>query len=206
VIPVGSYKEEMSAAQRKESPEKQTIDILFPMAMSMSFFLEGFRIRTNQLYQYQKQLTEFLDNLPDVAVRIKPVPNHDENSCATVQQFKRLKRAQVLSGMTLRECLKSFRINAVLLEYPSTTLFEVLGEDLEIFLLCDPVLPFSPEALDLLKKRVHYFETTADVIEAIRKWVTGDLPKKRDTAFMEKYVSKPDTRQNILKHIRALAA
>lgn len=206
VIPVGSYRELVEKKQRMAaSKDRQPIDVLFPIAESLSFFREAFRIRASELSRYQDELTTFLDGLAGIVVGIKPVPNYDENTCASIEKFKNLRNARLLRHMKLTRCLRRFKVKAVVIEYPSTPLFEVLGEDCEIFLLSDPILPFHAEALDLLKKRVHYFDTIESLKSSLCAYLQGKVASLRNDEFYHKYVAREETKQLILTTLATIA-
>ena len=79
---------------------------------------------------------------------------------------------------------------AIVSEYPSSPMFEVIGLDTEIFQLSAPNLPFSKEALELLTRRVHWFEEIDHMLEMLELWTNGSLKSKRDLAFYNKFSSK----------------
>ena len=81
---------------------------------------------------------------------------------------------------------------------------EVIGKDVEIFLMADPVLPFSPEALALLKKRVHYFEDIKEMQKALIEWKNENLPTRRNDEFYRKHVYRENTEELILNIINNL--
>ena len=90
------------------------------------------------------------------------------------------------------------------MDYPSTPLFEVLGENIDIFLLADPILPFTPEALILLRKRVHCFENIDELKDCLTKYTEGKIPSLRNNEFYHKYVYRKNTRSLILETINLI--
>lgn len=206
IIPVGSYRGYMKNNTERSNDNKETIDILFPITNSLSIFQDGFRVNPSVLHRYQKELIEYLDSnrLQKMRTFIKPLSGYSDENCSTIEMFRRLKNSKLLTNITLVECLEKFRVKAVVMEYPSTPLFEVLGENLDIFLLADPILPFTPEALTLLRKRVHYFENINELKDSLTKYTEGKIPGLRNDEFYHKYVCRKNTKHLILETINLL--
>ena len=106
-----------------------------------------------------------------------------------------------MANIDFETCLEQYDVRAVVIEFPSTPLLEAIGKDIEIFLMADPVLSFSQEALSLLKKRVHYFEEIKELQRALIEWKDGDLPPLRDQTFYHKYLFRENTEALILNTI-----
>ena len=206
IIPVGSYREYMKNNRERRIDNRDTIDILFPITNSLSIFQEGFRINASKLHKYQKELIEYLDSdrLQNMRTAIKPLIDYSDENCSTIEMFRKLKNSELLTNITLVECLEKFRVKAVVMEYASTPLFEVLGENIDIFLLADPILPFTPEALTLLRKRVHYFENIDELKDSLTKYIEGEIPHLRNNDFYNKYVCRKNTKRLILETINLL--
>ena len=100
-----------------------------------------------------------------------------------MQVISRLESVEVIEDMHLTDCLKENHVRAIVSEYPSSPMFEVIGLDTEIFQLSAPNLPFSKEALELLTRRVHWFEEIDHMLEMLELWTNGSLKSKRDLAF-----------------------
>jgi hypothetical protein len=205
IIPAGSVTGQGISERTAHTPKKKRIiDILFPITNSLSFFLEAYRINANQLHIYQRELIMFLDELSTVRVYIKPFVGYTDETCSTIELFKKLQKAKLLKNITLTECLDKYDVRAVVMDYPSTPLFEVVGKDIEVFLLRDPVLPFTPVALELLRKRVHYFEHIEDLKNALLQYVQSKLPSLRNDEFYDRYVCRRNARESILGTIETL--
>lgn len=196
IIPVGSYKEHQKIL-RWLQPKKK-VDILFPLTISLSITLDAFRIKSDTLTDYQLKLLQTLDQFTDLQIVVKPLPGYSDKNCSLFETLKNLEHVTVVPDVTFQEFLKRYQVQAVVIEYPSTPLLEVIGRDIEIFLLADPILPFSQAALDLLKKRVHYFETIEDLQQALIAWKNGDLPSLRNQEFYRQYVFRENTEALIL--------
>jgi hypothetical protein len=63
------------------------------------------------------------------------------------------------------------------------------------------VLPYEEKALELLRKRVHYFTEVDDMICQIDLYLKGKVQKKRDDSFLNYYIKKPKSKENILSFI-----
>jgi hypothetical protein len=106
--------------------------------------------------------------------------------------------------MTLNDFLGKYEPKAVLIEYPSQPLYEVLSSDVEIFFMNDPILPWEEQALEKLKRRVHYSENTEEMMSKLDLFFMGKLKPKRDDSFYRHYVYRKDTGERILQFIDKL--
>lgn len=203
IIPTGSYKEfEFVRSQSVDSKNKKTIDILFPLTNCISMFY-NLRVNAAELATYQVQLLDFLEGLKNLKIVIKPMPRYSVDNCAVCERIKNLRNVSV-STLSLRDFLKSYTPKLIIIDYPSTPLFEVVGLDIDIFLMSDPIKPFTEEALELLQKRVYIFEDIKDLKAAILQYNNGQLNKLRNNEFYHKYVYRKNTRSLILETIDSL--
>jgi hypothetical protein len=95
--------------------------------------------------------------------------------------------------------LEIYRPKAVILDFPSTPLYECLHEDVEILMMGDPINPYAEEALKDLSRRVHYTARYDEMEGLLRQFVKGALPKKRDTRFAEHY-AKQGKASDLISH------
>ena len=204
IIPVGSYKEYEKKQISKKNTPKEIIDILFPLHISISEFHGSIRRKADQFHFYQRGILSMLDQLVNHSVVIKPMPYANDRNCAVLGTIKKLKHAKVIWGMPFTECLQKYRVNAVVFEFTSTPLYEVIGEDIEIFTILDPNVPFGKKPLKMLQKRVHCFDTLKDLQEALSLYCKGALPKLRNDEFYLKYVYKENTSELILNTLENL--
>lgn len=182
--------------------KKKNIDILFPVTNSLSMLGVGMsRTPPNQLAERQTAILEYLNTLNDVKSYIKPFMLSNYDNCAVLPVLKRLQKLTIVDYMSFNMFLKKYYPKIIIIEYPSSPLYEALHLDSEIFLLNNPVLPYDEKALELLKKRVHYFTEVDDMIQQIDLYLQGSVPKKRDDSFLNHYLKKPKTKENILGFI-----
>ena len=194
-VPVGRSKQLIAH-------NKKRIDILFPLMMTFSVLSHGLvGMPPSKLAIRQIKLLEHLNSLKDIKVTIKPFRWSNFGNCGPLVVLKRLKRLQVDSNMDLNSFLQKKLPKAILIEYPSTPLYECLHLDIEIFLMNDPTLPYEEYALKDICKRVHYAESVEEMIKKINSFVNGKLESKRDNSFFNHYVYKKDAKKNILKQI-----
>ena len=106
--------------------------------------------------------------------------------------------------MYLTEFLEKYNPRGALIEIPSTSLFELLGLDIEIFLMNNYLCPFEKQALEKLKKRVHYSEDINEIIKNLDFFLKGKLVEKRDQTFYNHYVYKKNTKENIVQLVDSL--
>ncbi len=201
VIPSGSYYE--SLRQRKKRSTVKNVDILFPLTNSMSMFTIG-RINGFDLAQYQISILDYLENIPsNKNIVAKPFSEYNSENCAVFKKLKSLKKVKV-NTLHLASYLQIFTPKVVIIEYPSSPLFEMIGQEVEIFLMLDPVSPFSKDALSLLEKRVHIFSRVEDLFASLDDYLEGLMPKRRNNEFYNKYIYKADTEEIILNSITSI--
>lgn len=196
IIPVGKI------SGIKETANKRQIDILFPLTNSISIFDGGcLRTTPHELTLRQIYLLKYLESLKSKHIYVKPFVNSNYQNCSVLPVISSLKNVKLVNDLSLLEFLTKFKPKIVLLDLPSTPLYEVLGLDAEIFLLDDAGHPFESQALERLKKRVHYFTDLVEMIRNIDAFLDGKLEKKRDRDFFKYYVSQKIENKAILEFI-----
>lgn len=204
IIPIGSYKEHHQ--KKYWFGKRETIDVLFPLTISLPFTLDGVRLKPDLLTIYQHALLQTLENLDDLRIVIKPMLGYSDKNCSIIETLKRLRHGEIIDHISFLRCLRTYNVRAVVFEYPSTPLYEAIGRDVEIFTMADPILPFNPTARQLLEKRVHYFEDITKMQAALIKWSKGELPTLRDDGFYRNHVFRENTPQLILQTIEKLSS
>jgi hypothetical protein len=195
VVPIGRSKQ-LSANNNKK------IGILFPLMSTESVFAGGMKkMPPSKLAKRQIKLLEYLNTLKDIKVTVKPFRWSNFENCGSLIVLKRLKRLHIDNSMDLNSYLQKKTPKAVLIEYPSTSLYECIHLDIEIFLMNDPVNPYEENALKDLRKRVHYAESYEEMIKKLNCFLDGRLESKRDNSFFNHYVYKKNAKINILKQI-----
>ena len=187
---------------KKLQCNKKKVDIFFPITNSFSVFENGMnRTAPHEMTSRQIDLLVYLDSLKDVSVYVKPYIFSDYTNCSVLPLLQRMNNIKVLYGMKMADFLMKWSPRSILIEYPSQPLAETIGLDTEIFLMNDRILPYDKKVLDLLKKRVHFCESTTAVKEKINLFVHNKLERKRDNEYFTRYVNKLDTERNITEFI-----
>jgi hypothetical protein len=150
------------------------------------------------------RLLEFLDGLQGPKAMVKPTANSDEYNCVVWPIAKRFPHLRVVDTHSLAEVLERYAPRAILLDVPSTPLYEILPLDVEIFMMNDYIYPFEAEALAALRKRVHFTEDIDEMTSYLSSFIEGTLPQKRDTTFLDHYVCRPEPEQHIVKLLKML--
>lgn len=200
VLPFGASSPNRSA--RVKTP----IDIVFPLTNSLSSF-EGGMVRAlpDRLAETQIALLEYLDSLTDLDIYIKPFMFSGDHNSAVIPVLQRMKHVKIVDYMPLNSFLNKYHPKVILVEFPSSPLYDALHLDSEIFLLDNPIIPFDKTALEQLQKRVHYCQDVFEMIAKVDLFLKGGLKKKRDQSFYHHYMSKDNTQGNILSLIDKLA-
>jgi len=196
ILPVGK------AVPARKNRGKKNIDILFPITNATSMFNGGMsRLAPHKLTERQRRLLEYLDSLEGLDIYVKPYSCSTYQNCSVLPVLKRMKNVKFISNLTVTEFLERYEPKAVLIEFPSTPLFEVMHLDTEIFLMNDDINPFEEKALEELRRRVHYSWNVEEIIAKIDLFSKGELEKKRDDTFYRHYVHKKDREDNISRFI-----
>ena len=184
---------------------KIPIDILFPLTNSMSLF-DGGMVRglPDRLAETQIVLLEYLDSLADLDIYIKPFMFSGDHNSAVIPVLKRMKKVKIVDYMPLNGFLRKYHPKVILVELPSSPLYDALHLDSEIILLDNPVIPYDKNALEQLQKRVHYCQDVFEMIDKLDLFLKGRLKKKRDQYFYHHYMFKDNTQGNILSLIDKL--
>ena len=177
------------------------IDILFPIMFTGSA-LGSTGIPYTKLAARQIKLLEYLNKLKEIKVTVKPFRWATFDNCGSLIAIKkRLKRLEVDDNMDLNSYLQKKMPRAILIEFPSTIIYECSQFDIEIFLMNNPLLPYEEYALKDICKRVHYTESAEAMIKKLDSFLDGRLESKRDNSFFNHYVYKKDAKMNVLKQI-----
>lgn len=179
------------------------IDILFPITNSISVFDGGIsRHPFGALCTAQNKILDWLEERGlDNDIYVKPMPHANTNNCCVLDSLSALKNIKILDYMGLTDFLTFYKTRIVIIEYPSTPLYDVIGLDTEIFLLLDPIAPYEAVALEELEKRAHCYNDVDTLLIGVDRYLAGNLASKRDDTFLNHYVYKVNARENILKAI-----
>ncbi len=199
IVPLGKVKLPMIKKASK------VIDILFPITNSISM-LEGGMCRTlpHKMTEIQIDILNYLNGIKGLSIYVKPFINSNYDNCSVIPVLNKMKNLTVVYDMILLEFLEKYHPNAIIIEYPSQPLVEVLHMDMEIFLMNCELSPFENQALSELIKRVYFAYDTGELISMLEQYIRGTLPKKRDTTYYNHYVYKEGTKENIGKLINRL--
>lgn len=199
ILPIG--KTNLVRRQKKN----KHIDILFPITNTVAMLEAGMRrIPPDRLTERQMRLLNYLNSLKDTVVYVKPFANVDHANLSVWTMLKKLGNLHLCDHLNLNSFLQKVHPRAVLMEYPSQPLWEVMHLDTEIFLMGDPVQPWESQALEEVQRRVHYSEDTGETIQMIDSFLRGEITRKRDSTFFNHYVSREHVKENILKTIESL--
>jgi hypothetical protein len=166
--------------RRRASP----VDIVFPISHRVPLFYFA-RLPEAALAARQARILEAMDARTDLRCVVKPPPDdstHDE-------RVRRLTHVRTIR-MPWTEYLERWRPRLVVFEVASTAMLEALPLDVDIFLMLDPLFPFSAPALQMLHKRAHVFDTAEELADAIAAYGRAPLARLRDRSYYDTYVNR----------------
>jgi hypothetical protein len=173
--------------------KKKRVDILFPITNASYFHRDTLRIPQHLLAQYQRELLLFLDGLKDLTVVVKPFRGFGYKNSAFVELLGGLRHVKVENHLGLSECFETHQVRSVLIEYPSSPMFEAMCEDAEVFVLTNPIIKYSPAAEAQIKRRVHLHHDPAQLKTALTDYLSNEVAnKRRDSVFTRQYFRSAD--------------
>ena len=203
ILPYGSAKIKMSGKTRPK--RKKTIDILFPITMSLSMYAHAMtRLKPDLLTDIQLNLLNYLDTKKHHSIVVKPFENYNYDNCSVMTTLHELSNVKIIDNLSFTEVMKKYDVKSVLIEYISTSLGEAIPYDCDIFVLGNSMDYFDHDALSLMEKRAHYTEDVEEMKELIDGYLEGRLAPKRDREFMERYLVKKNTESNIIDLIASI--
>jgi hypothetical protein len=164
------------------------VDIVFPIMHCLPLY-DVARMPDGELARRQLVILQAMEARTDLKCVLKPFLNYCEDTFAHMQTVRSLRHVRV-AHTTWTGYLARWQPRLIVLEVASTSLYETLHLDVDIFVMPDPVLPFSPGALELLRRRVHVFPTVEEMGEAIRLYGSKPMRQLRDRAFHDTYVNR----------------
>jgi hypothetical protein len=181
----------------------KSVDILYPISMNLSMFNAGMgRMPPDKFLGIQRKFIEYLNSQNSGRIYIKSFPFFPFSKDPFTYFRHKYQNIRFNSHLSLLDFLKSYKAKSILLDFPSTPLYEILSLDLEIFLLGDNSFPYDKIALDMLKKRVHYSEDEDEIISLIDSYLFGTLKQKRNNEFYNYYIYKESTESNTINLIQ----
>jgi hypothetical protein len=169
-------------------PWRRRVDIVFPITNGGSLFYLA-RMPEHDLAQRQLQILHAMDARADLDCVVKPPPHYLDDEFSHTQTLRRLRHVRVTS-VPWSDYLQRNRPRLAVFEVASTPLFEALPLDIDLLLMLDPVFPFTPAALAMLRKRVHIFASAAELAQAIRDYGVQAMPRLRDQSYYDTYVNR----------------
>jgi hypothetical protein len=166
----------------------RAVDIVFPVTNCGPLFYLA-RMPEHDLAQRQMRILQAMEMRLDLNCVVKPPPHFSEDDFAHVEGLRKLRHVRIALA-TWKEFLSRSRPRLVVFEIASTPLYEVLSLDVDVFLMLDPTFPFVKSALEMLRRRVHIFTTTEDLVEAIMRYGLEPLPRLRDQTYYGAYVNR----------------
>lgn len=190
---------------RNTAKQKKDFDLLLPLTNTLNILNGGMvREKPELLLKKQIRLLEYLDGLPDVQIAIKPFPGANQWNCGVYDRLMKLRNVKVFWDISLVSFIEKYRFRGVIIEHPSTPLYEVINLDVEIFLHLDSVLKIESLAFEELERRVYCFHSIDPMMQAIDNFLTGKLPRRRNKQFYHHYVSRPETKEKFLSLVDEL--
>ena len=184
----------MAKLKRPNLRPKQRIDILFPPTTALPLAECGFQ-EPAIMARNQLEIARCLEKSKGLVTKVKPSAAYAPTIAGQVAMMSNV---ELLAPMPFEQCLDMYDVGLVIIDYPSTLLYEALPYDVEIAFLLDPVLPFEKQALELLKRRVHVCTTIDEMLTVIDRYRTSTIGRLRDPSFFNRHVYREDC----LKRVR----
>jgi hypothetical protein len=134
-------------------------------------------------------------------VIVKPFIYATEKNSFFLYDKHHYKNLKFDTGCTLNRYLSKHTPELIILDLPSTPLYDCIDIDCEIFLLVDNINPLTNNAYSLLDKRVHLFDNVSSLTASVCKFTNKTLKPKRDGSFSSYYVNNPNGIIDVFKEI-----
>ena len=188
IIPVGSHRISRAARPARRLGRRQTVDLFYPATNNVGILCSSQRMKVDQFVALQKDLLRHLDRLLLDRVIVKLPPPTADAPSALIASLAACRRVATTRDRIV-DFMRTHEVRAVLIDANySTCLIEVLPFDCEVFVMHDPMIPYSEAALALLSRRVHYLDSVEAFQAASIAFAAGTLPARRDGGFVERYV------------------
>ncbi len=182
------------------------VDILFPIIQSMDMFSGGMlRTFLHEINDSQIKILEHLNSLVNLKVAVKPFANARDEDCSSLILKKKFKNIAFIENLSLIQFLENCLPRIVILELPSTSIYEIANLDTEIFLINDKFNSLSKDAYLKLDRRVHFSDDAQGLIKNLTLFLSGKLESKKDASFFNNYVYKKNAAENTAFFIESLA-
>ncbi len=188
VHPVGSIRVQRAGAGQTGGARASTYDVVYPLNDAIGLWEAPLRRRSGPLHQAQRVLLDRLAALP-ARVLIKRPPDSPFCWPGHPQFLATRPQLTLTNSVSFSQALADYRPRAVVFDLPSTPLCEVVADDaVQIFLLEDPLLPFTPTARALLERRAFLTSDPHQLCDALASFLAGKLPPRCDPAFRRHFV------------------
>jgi len=173
---------------RPPASRRKRVDIAFPISGCVPLFYLV-RMPESAIMLRQREVLTAMEARTDLDCVVKPPPGYSRDSFGHTEALLALRHTRVANG-TWTEFLARSTPRLVVFETVSTPLYEALAYDLDIFLMLDPLYPFTEEAMTMLRRRVHVFDTTEQLVAAILRYGREVTPRLRDSSYYDTYVNR----------------
>ena len=200
IVPIGSTRTPSETIVHSFVPRRGRV--VYPPTLSRSMLCAGEMKSPRQLAEDQRMLLQALDSRTDLDVWIKPFHNATPSTLACPQTLQRMKHARIAGG-GFTWFLSQMRPQLVVIDLASSTLFESLPFDVDIFMLHDAVYRFTPEADRMLRDRVHVFDTAADMVQALLEYGRVPLQRLRSNEYYVRFMHQPGAEKRLVDELVA---
>jgi hypothetical protein len=166
----------------------RTLDIVFPIANCMPLYYLT-RLPESELVRRQVLVIEAMESRKSLRCVLKAAPNSNAANFAHIERARRLKNVQ-FETTPWSSFLEQYRPRLAVFEVVSTPLFEAIELDVDMFVMLDPLFPFSPQALQMLRKRAHVFDSPEAMAAAICAYDPAASPRLRNDEFARTFVNR----------------
>lgn len=140
-------------------------------------------------YAHQKNMVNILGQHPEFQCLVKLAPGYSPSPLGEYTQRLSADHIRIVPNGRFQDLLPV--ADAIIIDYPSTTLVEALVTTKPVLVLTDArLLPFDESAMELLKKRARMAYTPTEFVEMVREFLAdGSLEDdiSTDTEFLRMY-------------------
>jgi hypothetical protein len=195
IVPVGCPRVEDADLIAEYLPRPGCV--VYPLVDCLGL-LSAARLSPASLAASQREVLAALDSRTDLDIWIKPFHGAAPKSLAIAERLRRMRHARLAAG-TFTWFLRQKCPQLVIIDFPSSTLFESMPYDVDIFMLSDHAFPFTEEAERMMRDRVHVFDTAGEMAQAVRDYGRGPLPRLRSAEFAGRFLRQENAREHLVQ-------
>ncbi|WP_312420728.1 hypothetical protein [Anaerospora hongkongensis] len=189
---------DMNIEQTVSFPKRKMVDVAIYITPTSSFLQTG-QIDSN--VEIQAAWLGLLNDKIEKNIHVVTYGKPTFENCAMLSLLETLHNITIVKDVEMHNYFTQYAPQIVLMDVPTKFLIDVFPEDTTIILMKGDSQFELREAVDLLKKRVHYAETLEEAKHLLQMFFEGKLDKKQDNTYIRKFCNQEGLKEKLLQRI-----